>query len=423
MMKRCMQGLMGAVVALSGMVPGGIALADGFRNPPPTAEGLGIVGARYTMIDDASAAAYNPANLMGVQKSDLLLSLTMVRSEKDFTSPLGAKDSVKEEWALLPDLFYALPLEGGRAVAGIAVTTPYGQSSELDRDGYFSQFSPYFAEMRTVNLNPTVAYRLNDQLDVAVGLDVMWSDLELRQVFPWSMLTLDPASPNGTARFEGDGIGVGGNAGITWRPAAGHRVALVYRSAIDVDYEGDFTIDNVPGAGTPAAVARSRTDFESTIKFPNVVALGYGVDLSDRLSVGAEVEWFQWSRYDQQTLDIAENAPLLGGRDTITTDWDDALNFGAGAAYRLDDQWTARASYIFLASPIPDETMLPVLAENDQHVISVGLGYASGAHRLDLAYGIGIYDDRDIDNNQQPALNGKYEFSSHLLAVSYGVQL
>lgn len=388
--------------------------ADGFRNPPPSAEGLGLVGARYTLIDDSSAAAYNPANLTEVEQAETLLSITAARSDKKFTDAAGQQAKVKETWYTMPDLYTALPLENG-LVAGLALTTPYGQATEFEKTSPLRYTAPYFAEMRAINLNPTLAKRINDRLDVAIGLDVMWSDLDLRQVFPWSIATGNPLAPDGSIKFEGDGVGVGGNAGLTWRFAEKQRVALVYRSAMDIDYEGDTTVSGAP-AGVPVA---PRSDFESTIKFPNSIGFGYGVDVTDRLSIGVDVEWFEWSRYQELTLDAGANAALLPVA-TTPQNWKDTWNFGVGGDYRLNEAWTARAGYIYLETPVPDSTMLPVLAENDQHVITIGLGYHQGAHRVDVAYGLGIYDDRKIDNNQNPAYNGTYELSSQLASVSYG---
>lgn len=416
-MRKVMLGACGAAVVAWSVQPG---LADGFRNPPPSGEGLGSVGSRYTQIRDASATAYNPANLSDVEKSDLLLSVTAARSDKDFTAPTGEKAELKEKWYLMPDVYAAWPLQKKGWVAGLAITTPYGQGSEFERDSYFRYTSPYFAEMRSVNIAPTLSTRLSDSVAVGAGIDVLWSDLDLRQVFPWSQVVGNPALPDGQARFEGDGVGVGGNVGIAWRVTPKQRVALVYRSAIDVDYEGDFTVSEIPGAGTPESFpAAPRSDFDTTIKFPNMIALGYGVDVTENLSIGADVEWFEWSRYESLTLDAGANASLIPA-PTTPQNWDDTINAGVGMSYRLCDTWTARAGYIFLQTPVPDSTMLPVLAENDQHVIAVGLGYRDGANRFDVAYGLGLYEDRDIKNNQNPAYNGSYEFQSHLLALSYG---
>ncbi len=394
------------------------ARADGFRNPPPSASGLGSVGARYALVEDVTASAYNPANLMEIKGPAFEFSLTAVLSDKDITSEGVIKTEVEEEWYLLPNIYAAQPIGDGRAVAGLAITTPFGQATEFDQDSYFRYTAPYLAEMRAVNVGPVLAYRVNEKLDVAAGLNVMWSDLTLRQVYPWGLVLEDPSVPDGRAEFEGDGIGVGGSAALTWRPATGHRVGLSYRSALDVDYEGDFRFSGIPAPG----LALPRSDFDSTIKFPNIVGLGYGVDVTERLSLGVDLEWIEWSRYQELALDAGENSALLQPT-VIPQDWDDAWNAGLGGVYKLDENWSARFGYIFLQTPVPDQTLLPALPENDQHVVSVGLNFSRNGHRVNFAYAVGLYEDRDIDNNLNPAYNGKYEFISHIASLSYGIEL
>lgn len=399
----------------AGMALAPLAHGDGFRNPPGSAEGLGHVGSRYALIDDASASAYNPANLMGVEKPDLLLSVTMALSDKDYTSPAGDKAEVKEKWYLMPDAYLAWPLAEQRAVAAIGITTPYGQATEYDKDSVFRYTAPYYAQLRSINVNPTLAFRLGDSVDVGVGADILWSDIDIRQTFPWAAVTGDPATPDGTARFEGDGVGFGGHAGLTWRVTERQRVGLVYRSAVDVDYEGDSHFSRMP----PGLGLGSRSDFDTSIEFPNMIAFGYGIDVTEKLTLGIDIEWFEWSSYESLALDAGDNAALVP-TPTIPQNWEDTWNFGIGGRYALNEAWTLRAGYIFLETPVPEETMLPALAENDQHVITVGLGYTEGSHRFDIAYGLGLYEDRDVENNQNPAYNGTYEFLSHLVALSYG---
>lgn len=390
-------------------------LADGFRNPPPSASGLGVVGARYTLIDDVTASAYNPANLMEVKQTAWEFALGAVYSDKDITTAAGESADVDEQWFLLPNLYFALPLEGGRMVAGLSVTTPYGQATEFDQNSAFRYTAPYLAEMRAVNVGPVLAFRLTDTLDAAIGINVMWSDLELRQVYPWSLVLENEALPDGRAQFEGDGVGIGGSAALTWRPANGHRLAISYRSAMDVDYEGSFRLSGIPAPG----IGAPRSDFESTIKFPNLIGIGYGFDVTDRLKVGADLEWIEWSRYEELTLDAGDNSALIEP-SRIPQNWDDALNFGVGGVYQLNDQWVIRAGYIFLQTPVPDQTLLPALPENDQHVITAGFGYANNGNKLNVAYGLGLYEDRNISDNNNPAYNGKYEFISHMVSISYG---
>lgn len=53
-------------------------MGEGFRNPPPGTLGLGQAGAKIALVDDASAAWINPANLAGQTESEALVEMTMV---------------------------------------------------------------------------------------------------------------------------------------------------------------------------------------------------------------------------------------------------------------------------------------------------------------------------------------------------------
>ncbi len=86
----------------------------------------------------------------------------------------------------------------------------------------------------------------------------------------------------------------------------------------------------------------------------------------------------------------------------------------------LVDVWTARAGYIYLDTPTSTSTTLPVAAEDDQSVVSIGLGYDDEAHSFDIAYAIGIFDTLTVDDNVVPPVNGKYDFSAHLISLAYG---
>jgi len=39
--------------------------------------------------------------------------------------------------------------------------------------------------------------------------------------------------------------------------------------------------------------------------------------------------------------------------------------------------------------------------------------------QLEAAYGLDFYDDRNIKNDQNPAFNGKYQFTVHLFSLAY----
>lgn len=389
--------------------------ADGFRNPPAGASALGRIGGRIAYTPDASAVTHNPANLMDLTDVSLLGSVTFGYSKMDYEGAAGTTSS-KSPWAVLPNIYAAQPVaEDGRWAFGLGLTSPYGRSTELDEDTIFRFSAPYYTQLISIEVAPTFATRIHDRVTVGFSVNLLWSELDLRQSFPWALALGTPGLPDGNTLFEADGVGIGASAALTWEVAENQRVALTYRSPIQVDYEGDLDVTGIP----PGAPAAARSDFETEITFPMVVALAYGIQVTERVLLEANAEWVRHSDFDRLKLDAGVNTPLLPSNE-IVTDWDDNWTYGVSAAWQLNPEWVLRTGYVYLESPIPSRTMLPTTAEENQGVVSVGAGYFKDAHRLDVAYSLGLFSGRDIRDNMNPLFNGKYEFEAHLVSVSYG---
>ncbi len=392
------------------------ALADGFRNPPPGAAGLGRGNAFAAQADDASAVSYNPANLAFLAAPEIEVALTLASMETELRAAAGFAAASDDAWQVLPNIYYALPLSDN-VVGGLGLTTPFGQSVEWAQDSGVAMVSPYFAQMSLVNFNPSAGWRINDRVAVGAGLDVFASTLEFRQVVPWSALPgFPPGLPAGEARVETSGLGVGANVGLTVKLADAHRLALTYRSPVTVKYEGDFNL-----RGAPSAPGLGNSDFETEMEFPGIATIGYGVELTDTLRVEADVEWLGWSAMESLPIDAGANQPLAdpSGTGAIPYDWDDTWTFNFGVDWACAADWVLRAGYSYVPTPVPNRTFSPLLPDEDRHVIAVGAGYHKGNHAVDLVWTLSLVDDRTVTGNQNPAFNGVYDLDPQLVAVSY----
>ena len=253
--------------------------------------------------------------------------------------------------------------------------------------------------MFVLNVNPTLAARVSDTVSFAVGVDVFRSRMEIKQLIAASAI-----APESELCFDVDGWGLGANAGLTWRVAPRHTLALSYRSGVNVDYDGDYS----SAAGTLSA----GTD----IDFPSIVALGYGLQVTDALRIGAEVEWLEFSRFDVLTLDV--DNPFVPDT-TAPQDWDDTWTAGVGAEWICSQDWLLRAGYLFLESPIPDSTLGTTLPDADKHMLSLGVGWRGAKDAVDVSYMYGIITDRDVVSSGIPV---SYEGTSHIAAISYSRQ-
>jgi long-chain fatty acid transport protein len=240
------------------------------------------------------------------------------------------------------------------------------------------------------------------------------SQLDIDQMIPGAS-PMEP--PAGSSSFEGDGYAVGCNFGLTWQMAKQHRLAVTYRSPFDVDYEGDTEVTSLtPGFGVPPS------DFKTTMNFPAIVGIGYGVELTDTVRVEINAEWLEHSRLENINLDAGSNNGLLlaaMGTTTLPQNWQDGWTFGAGGDWRFAPNWMLRAGFLYMETPVPVQTLMPSVAEEDNEVLSLGVGYRKGAHALDAAYAVGLFDGRDVAGNQNPMFDGNYDFESHLMALSY----
>jgi long-chain fatty acid transport protein len=413
--RRARQRLSGSgAVGLFTTLAAGTATAEGLRNPPPGAYGLGRAGSRVAHVEDTSAITHNPANLTGLNGLDTTLSLMAVHIAVDYEGAGGTTAETVDPWKYLPAFYAATPLKDDRFAVGVGLHSPYGLSNEWDQNGAFRYTAPWFTELKTINLNPTFAWKINEQFSLGLGVDVMWSELRLKQLYPWALITGNPAAPEGELSAKGDGFGFGGNLGLTWQIAERHRLAATYRSQMTVDYDGDFSVSNFPG-GFPVGAPGS--SFGSSITFPDIVSVGYGFQVNDRVRVGADVEWLQFSNFKTLPIEVGAPPPLVP--TSINQDWDDTFTFGIGGDWRINDAFTLRASYQYYMTPIPDETLSPTIPDSDQNVVTASVEYAWGRSRVELAYGLVLYNDRDITNNQNPAFNGHYEFAVHLFTAGY----
>lgn len=64
----------------------------------------------------------------------------------------------------------------------------------------------------------------------------------------------------------------------------------------------------------------------------------------------------------------------------------DSYVFHLGGEYYLNEKATLRTGYIYGKSPIPDDTLVPVLGAILEHTISFGLGYKWESWELNAAY-------------------------------------
>ncbi|MFA0284729.1 outer membrane protein transport protein, partial [Vibrio sp. 10N.222.55.F12] len=94
----------------------------------------------------------------------------------------------------------------------------------------------------SVNVNPNVAYRINDQFSVGAGANLVYAEAELnRHQGSISNITGDSASTK-LISMTGETFAFGWNVGALYELNESNRFSIAYRSEVDLDFDdGDFT--------------------------------------------------------------------------------------------------------------------------------------------------------------------------------------
>jgi long-chain fatty acid transport protein len=244
------------------------------------------------------------------------------------------------------------------------------------------------------------------------GADFYFSKLWADQLVPPGVGAID-------TKIEAEGFGAGGNLGVTWRLNECHRLAFTYKSEVNVEYDGSYKVYVPP--------MRLNGNFDTSIRYPAIATIGYGYSMTPNLTIGIDVEWLEFSDYDELSLDNGTDLPPpAGGTVDLRQDWKDTFTAGVTAEWKANDSWTWRVGYVFLESPIPDKTFSPIVPfESDRHVVSLGGSYnwGEGKHVLDFAYLMNFPKDRSIpplnDDGSPNPFAGHYEPEMHLFSLGY----
>jgi long-chain fatty acid transport protein len=407
-------GVVLAVLLACTLFPGK-APAAGFRLPEQDSKAMGMASAFVGQADNASAAWYNPAgmtDLDGTQISGGIIGIYPVLTHET----TGGTTEVSKRDIHIPVHFFATQKLNDSVAWGLSITNPFGLATNWDDTSSTSYVATY-SKVVTTEINPNVAYKLNDNVSVAFGIDFIHLRATLEKktfvVLPGPVILGDH-----NFRLSGDGDGWGANAAVKYKISDNINTGLSYRSRIKVDVDGTAGL-----SGGPAATSASGS---TSITLPDLIQLGVSYKHSDRLILNADMEYTLWSTYDRVV--VTSDNPLFNA--TEEKQWNDVWCLRIGGEYNLSDQWKVRAGYLYDKNPVDEANFETRTPDSDRQGLSIGTGYTNGNITVDFAYLYLHFNNRTINNSLAdddlnpftPAdtLNGTYKSQAHLAGVTVG---
>jgi long-chain fatty acid transport protein len=427
------------------------AFAQGVRFQPQSASAAGQGNAFAAQADDASAIHYNPAGLSQVNGVQVLTGTTLLGGSIKFKSPTGIDSRGDFGGSIAfppPSNSYVsanLGSFGWNSVSnvtiGLGLTSPFGLNTRYPADGPFNT-AVTSAALPLIDIKPTIAYKLNDQLAIGVGADIYTfasflgeGQVERRQVSAGRF-----GIPAGASiELNGKGTGAGLTASLLYTPFRNSEgkplasVGLVYRSQAVLPLNGSLLVNG-------SKVSDVSTNLVLPQMYTGAIAI-WPVRTSEReWKLELDVEYVGWK--SNRNLDLHLSS---GGVIPQPQQWKTVPVVAIGTEYKwLNPGWlphwdvAVRSGYTRTEDPVPDTTLNPGTISLSSQTMSIGAGFlckdqgrflglvpCGGASALwpkaiglDMAFQEWFYEPRTVVGNLNPTVDGTYHAYVHLGAVS-----
>lgn len=387
--------------------------AAGFQLWEQNASGLGVAYAGSAAVaDNAGTIFFNPAGMTQLPGLRLSVGVAGVGPSFKFkddgssgTGPLaglaGSNGGDAGGWSAVPNGYVSWQL-APQWFVGLGVSAPFGLSTKYEDDAWIGRFNSRKAEIKTVNVNPTVAYRLNDKVSLGFGLNYQRIDAEITNAAPGAA---------SFSRLKGDDSAWGWNAGALFTLSPAMRVGVSYRSSVQYTIEGD------------ASTAVATNPAKAKLELPDTFVLSVWQQVSDRWEAMGDLSYTHWSTLQSLNVINRSTGAILSSEPF---GYQNSWRFAWGAAYRVNDAWKTKFGVAYDRTPTTNGDRSARVPDNNRIWLSLGAQWKPAANAVvDVGYAYLYLQDPKVNSTKTFApgvsanLHGSYSDSGHVLGVQY----
>ncbi|WP_061771112.1 outer membrane protein transport protein [Serratia symbiotica] len=369
--------LLNSVIAIAVAVISSQTLAAGFQLNEFSATGLGrAYSVEGAIADTAASASRNPATLMRYTRPEFSIGAIFIDPQVDISgkSPSGASLDANNiaPSAWVPNLHYVHPINQQFALGG-SVTSNYGLATKYN-DGYMAGSVGGKTDLKTLNVNLSGAYRLNQHFSFGLGCNAVY------------------------ARDENN------------------RYSFTYRSVVKIKFDGNYKSDLptqynpfLGAVGLPLGTSNNTIPAHLPLNLPEIGELSGYNKVAPQWAVHYNLTYTRWSQFKE--LKATNNEQVLLKKNE---DFRDAYRTALGVTYFYDDNWIFRTGIAFDVSPVAVQYRSISIPDQNRLWLSTGVSYA---FNKDASVDVGV----SYMHGQKTSIKeGPYTFDSMGKAWLYG---
>ncbi|MGO4999156.1 outer membrane protein transport protein [Oceanisphaera sp. W20_SRM_FM3] len=432
-----------SLVAAATAMATGQAHSAAFQLAEQNATGIGRAYAGEGAIgDNASVLGRNPAAMTLFDRPALSVGATYINPAVDVEgkptqrqaagaaltgSPTSSQDIADD--AVVPFFYYVQPVNEQWAV-GFGAFTNYGLSTTY-QDNHYAGSVAGKTSLKTLNLNPNIAFKANPHLSLGAGINAVYADAELirhagiaslqvnRQTAGQPFATsLAPGSE--FVRLTGDDWGYGWNIGLLFEADEHNRWALAYRSKIDLTLEGQYSsaLPQLPNnqslaPGLPVGTSGISQPGKLDLSLPAMAELSGFHQVQPDWALHYGMLWTEWSTFKELRALDPQGGTYFDKPEGFENSW----RMSAGATHQLNDQLTLRGGIAYDKSPVPESARSISIPDVNRTWYTLGATYAVNEN-LNMDASFAFLDGKKVDVQEND-----FTFKSGGDAYLFGVQM
>lgn len=426
-------------------------LASGFQILEQSTSRLGTAYAGTASIaDDATTSFFNPAGMARLEEAEMAAAGHVLGIDSQFRDqgslaavgtplqqPLPGAEGVTDDPAFAGGVFLVQPL-ADRWTFGLGVSAPFGLVSEYDDDTQL-RYHATRSELTVINVNPSVAFEVNDELSLGFGLSYQRADVTLDNAVdsfsacvsaggPASACTVTHGGPanldaDSHSNIEGDDDAIVADLSLHWQPTDRTALGVTWRQGADFDLEGEASFTPSESCAADPFCSGALQSLQGPIganaQLPDTLTASISHRVLDRWTLHGDLAWTEWSSI--QRVDIV-NTDSGGEVSALELNYDDTFRAAAGASYQANDQVQWRVGIAFDEAPQEDpQFVTPRIPDADRLWISAGINYRLGQDAsMDVGYAHLLVDDSNVDSLEQGnRLAGQFDSSVDIIGLQF----
>jgi len=417
-------------------------------------QGTSRLGTAYagtaSIADDATTVFFNPAGMARLEEREFALAGHILTIDSEFSDqgsraaagtplarPLAGPGGTTDTPGLTGNAYFVQPL-GERWTFGFGVSAPFGLVSEFDDDAAV-RYRATDSDLAVVNLNPTLAFEVNDTLSVGFGLSYQHADIQLENaVDSFAVCTAaggstaqcvgaheGPANADADsqARIDGDDDAIVADLSLHWQPTDRTAVGVIWRQGADYDLSGDASFE-VSGSCRldplcDASLQRLAGPVRADAELPDTVTASVSHRLGEHWQVHGDLAWTEWSSLQRVDVINRDNGAEVSA---LELNYDDTFRLAGGASYAVSEYLTWRFGLAFDESPQDDpEFVTPRIPDEDRVWVSAGFKYQFGENAsMDVGFAHLFIDDASIDSVERGTrLTGEFDNTVDIFGLQF----